>query len=335
MRKFFFFFFFATLTSFAQAQISDEEAKQIYQDAEEQYEAGSFYNSYTICYQLKEKMEKWTPKTLYLLIKSIYNNLESSKDKSEEHIKKSYENYSIFSKYSNDFFQLIDKTTYPTEKYNEILQIHQYFEQGLKNYEYEKNRKPEDAINFLNECAAKFKRTKKDITSTDNWETSYSLHDSTLQIDIFIQSRNTAARFNNVQRERILIDLSKAWFEDRGFEKVPYSNNQRMGLYIVSTKSFKNKYEVYDNIIWYDAKHYIRSLEYPLQEFEQQLNGRGGYGSRYVQDGYRIYYTFDEFSNEFISDYYYKRIFDAFEFLINYYGGGTPQEKKQETKSKF
>lgn len=93
MKKFFLFFLLAGFANFAQAQISDDEAKQAYQDAEEQYEAGNYYKCYQMCNDLIVKMGTPNPRLLYLDLKAIYNNLEKKNDKSEYTLKKNYKNY--------------------------------------------------------------------------------------------------------------------------------------------------------------------------------------------------------------------------------------------------
>ena len=142
------------------AQISDDDARRLYDEAEQQYEAQSFYQCYQLCMDLKEKMGKHTPKTLYLMLKAIYNSLENGNEKSKVKINKSYENYNRFFSYSNTFFTLVDKKTYPEQKLKEIETIHEYFQKGMSAYEHQKGRRPEDAVAFLNECARKFPQKK-------------------------------------------------------------------------------------------------------------------------------------------------------------------------------
>lgn len=137
-------------------QITEQEARDFYDKAEQQYEVQNFYECYQLCMDLKDKMGKHTPKTLYLMLKAVYYNLENSNEKGQKKIGKSYENYSRFYDYSTAFFSLVDGKTYPEQKLKEMEKIQAYFQQGMATYEYQKGRKPEDAIAFLNECATKF-----------------------------------------------------------------------------------------------------------------------------------------------------------------------------------
>ena len=146
----------------AVAQISDDEARRLYENAEQQYEAQNFYECYQLCVELNEKMGKYTPKTQFLMLKAIYNNLESKNERSLKKINKSYENYSRFYEYSTAFFSIVDKKNYPEQKLKEVERIHTYFQEGMTAYEHQKGRKPEGAVAFLNECARKFPFKKED-----------------------------------------------------------------------------------------------------------------------------------------------------------------------------
>jgi hypothetical protein len=357
MRMLFFSMACMLLSTMMQAQISDEEAKQAYQDAEEQYEAANYYKCYQMCNDLIVKMGKPNPRILYLDLKAIYNNLESKNDKSEYSLKKNFRNYERFSGYCDDFFAAVDKSTYPADKYAEIVEIQKYLKEGVKQYAYEKDRKPEDAIAFLNQCAQKFAH-KNHNTRYINYHTgdchfSFSLDSAYLIINVLANLTGDAPRYHWVARERIRIDLSKVWIETGAFqyyiiykdflynefgymtsilEKYGSALTDKEAPIIVSTKTYADNKAKYDNINWYWNWNYDRKMEFPQEKFESEIN-RLGY--RKIGSGFYIYNLFETGSEEFRDGNYRKRIKDAFEFLIEYFGGGTPVDTPQEIKSKF
>lgn len=361
MEKLLFILVFATLTSFAQAQISDEEAKQAYKDAEEQYEAGNYYKCYQMCNELIVKIGKPNPRILYLDLKAIYNNLEKKNDKSEYTLKRNYKNYKRFSGYADDFFSAVDKSTYPTDKYNEMLELQKYLNAGMKEYEYEKDRKPTDAINFLNECSSKFSSPSKKVRDQGECDVKFSLDSTNLIIDVLAKRKDfDRPKSNEVGREKIVIDLSKAWIENKNltyyephfnfdvFFWSEFGNSALLNVkkrynfdypakdenapLIVGPKIYLNGDGKIDNITWFFQFHYDKKFEYPDEQFNRDMKF---YGTQKLSTGFYLYSFFNQLNDEFRDNNYRKRILDAFEFLIDFYGGGTPIETKQENKNKF
>lgn len=360
MRKLIFILAAIVCSHLTHAQISDEAAKQIYQDAEEQYEAGNFYKCYEICNELIVKMGKPTLRVLYLDLKAIYNNIERKNDKSQYHLKKSYKNFSKFSSYSSDFFSAVDKNNYPSDKYNEMVEIQNYLNGGMKQYAYEKDRKPEDAINFLNECAKKFTNNYNKETISVN----FSLDSCNLVINSFGTNKSTVgSRYHKVGRQKVIIDLSKSWidifkyeyykiyFDYRYFFATEFADGDELRYLkyeypvlarsqptvnenapiIIGPKIFLDGKPKYSNITSFAINHFSKKLEFTDEEFEKDIK----FWKIKPSDGFYIYTFFHEGNTEFIENNYKTRILDAFEFLFDYYGGGIPIENKTEVKNKF
>lgn len=348
-----------------QAQISDEQARERFQKAEEFYEKGNNYECYTMCTDLINQLGKANPKILYLTLKAVYNNLEKKNDNSKRRFKKSYKNFSKLNGYADEFFSLIDKNTYPAEKHRDMMEVHEYIQAGLKTYAYQINRKPEDAIRFLNECASKF-AMKSDpnnhVTPGGQCEVSFSLNGSQLIINAFgTYEHYRDRRSNQVGRERIIIDLSKVWLETmktkyhtakfwyQYFFLLEFGNltiheigerhhrednyfwkTDNAGPVIVGPTIFINGKSKYDFMSWYWDYKYSKKMSYDLDEFEKRIQSDGMFKTG---TGLYIYNFFDQFYNdEFTAGKYRERILEAFEFLIDYFGGGTPVEYKPENE---
>ena len=358
------FFFLHNLPGFT--QIADEEARRLYDQAEEAYEAGNFYDCYKRCIDLKNKMGKTNPRILYLQIRAIYNNLEKKNDKSESILRKSYRNYNIMHGYAEEFFRMVDKKTYPPEKYSQIEEIARYFKDGMKEYEAEKDRTPADAIAFLNECAQKFKiRYDPGYKKEDRGQFSvnFSLDSTILHIEVFANCDSEWRKgFDKAGRERIRIDLSKVWIDKTPKSYGAFINESYFGNFFNDHFIFKETKRDYygygvdnaapfiigptiyiegkavvDPILWYWNYNYNKgnknNMPYPLEDFNERVKFNG-FKKRDM--GFYIYNYFNQSSEEFKAGNYRKRIRDAFEFLMEYFGGGVPVENKpQASKSKF
>ena len=101
---------------------------------------------------------------------------------------------------------------------------------------------------------------------------------------------------------------------------------------IVGPKTYVNGEGKIDNIIWFFQYHYDKKFEYTDEQFNRDMKV---YGPQKLSTGFYLYSFFNQLNDEFRDNNYRKRILDAFEILIDYYGGGTPIENKQENKNKF
>lgn len=350
-----FLLFVASLSG--HAQVIEEEARRMYDEAEQQYEAQHFYNCYQLCMNLKEKMGKDTPKVLYLMLKAIYNNLESNSEKSLIKINKGYENYNRFFEYSNAFFTLIDKKTYPEQKLSEIEKIHDYFQKGMSAYEHQKGRRPEDAIAFLNECGRKFplKPTSK-YEQFVSRSVRFSLDSPYLKIveeDAIIHLSTPKTIHYKV--ETTLLDFSRITsigYSDWGVGFIGPSNKvkpmseekTRLRSIDAVAYTFRNGYkDKKDESRFYkdlysdtavNARHAffewknITSEEYSSLGF---IQGNGGSNLFFLKKPTEYFNggLFDQTSAEFRDGDYERRITEAFQFLIDYFPKQTVTSKKE------
>jgi hypothetical protein len=339
------------ITSFSgYAQVSEDEARRMYDEAEQQYEAQHFYECYQLCMNLKEKMGKDTPKVLYLMLKAIYNNLESNSEKSQHKINKAYENYSRFFEYSNAFFTLIDKKTYPEQKLSEIEKIHDYFQKGMSAYEHQKGRRPEDAIAFLNECGRKF--PLKPWSKYDQFvsrSVRFTLDSPYLKI--VEESANSSLRTSTT----IQYQVAATFLDFRLITGIDYSDWGFKG----PNKMEKTMPRAIDGVVWsfrgaYKSKKdedrfykylYSDTAVNPRVAFSEWKNitsteefrslgmyqHNGGWNLFFLKqpDEYSNGGLFDQTSAEFRDGDYERRITEAFQFLIDYFPKQTVSSKKE------
>jgi len=141
------------------AQISEADARMQYQQAEDAYNKTDYMSALNITFDLYEKMNgKWVPKVLYLHIKSAYKNLTEPNQTSSERISKSWGNFAAIYVKCLHFFDIVDKKTYPPDKYKEMQDIQKWSKAKEGEYAHQKDRKPQDAVDFLNECIKNYGR---------------------------------------------------------------------------------------------------------------------------------------------------------------------------------
>jgi hypothetical protein len=344
-----FLLFVASLSGFA--QVSEEEARRMYDEAEQQYEAQHFYECYQLCMNLKEKMGKDTPKVLYLMLKAIYNNLESNNEKSQNKINKAYENYSRFFEYSNAFFTLIDKKTYPEQKLSEIEKIHDYFQKGMSVYEQQKGRRPEDAIAFFNECARKFPLKKPYVWTNDRRLISSSVRFSLDSPYLKIVQAYSWYTLPDIKTEDYHVEVTFLDFSriTKCYEGRLFYGPNRSGKTstdidgIIST--WRNSYKSnrrehrFHKYLYSDTSVNARDAFSSWKNIETEEQRLVGYYQRNSDNKAFLHELressdndgalFDQTSAEFRDGDYERRIIEAIQFLIDYFPKQTVSSKKE------
>ncbi len=325
-----------------QAQINDTDAKLQYQQAEKAYNNEDFSNAFKISDDLMKKMGKEEPKVIYLLLKSYDKSL--TKGTSD----KNYKDLDVYASLSTRFMDKINSTDfdYDASKAQEIKAIQQNLLKLKEQYAATKDRKPQDAIDFLNECAKKFpgnsfdRGTKTDNEYIDTYNRSmqrssyrynimFELVDNYLIIrnNFFDGSRSTP----ETQKQIIFIDLSIITEPTR---------------FTPTTKDYKPGEGVQTNYAMLYISGFdgiVRSPSYTefskkaiklLQDTSIPATPQVAFQSWEHLSSTDILDNFDIMSKEFTDGKYAERINDALRFLIN----SVPKQKTEEKdkiKSKF
>jgi type II secretory pathway pseudopilin PulG len=347
---------FALLAAFAltttYAQISDADAKLQYQQAEDAYNSVEYYNAAQKLENLKNQMGSWNAKTLYLYLKCVQKSYDL-----QTGYNKNYNTFSGFATLCDDFFRMIDKNTYPADKYKEMQKIQTYFKQQTEQYISQKGRTPQDAVDFLNECFIKFPDYKyadkeKEIIKI---ERKISLNGTTLCVISKAIFKMTSEHKSNFIRyytkgHTSYYDLSKLRFE------VFNNNGLLQKLTTGETRYFEGKkrldgyveYEVNEEDLGVSSLYKNEKAALKLYEAITLLPPSVVFDfDKDVPDPYEgeMYYNndcacfdfvfdnFDQFSQEFKDGNYAERIRDAFQFLVDAF----PKKKEEATqpKSKF
>lgn len=321
------------------SSINDTDAKLLYQQAEDAYNNTDYLTAAGMTYDLAVKMGTWKPKILYLNLKSVYLNYTAANGQtSNGQYAKRYDNFKLFFERCTTFFSLIDKATYPPEKYKEIAAIQTYFKGKVDEYTATKDRTPQDAIDFLNECAKRFPIDKK-VPAYQNdegiepiWQSlSFELKDSILIIKQLKKEKHDRTVFSYATI--YMTDLSQI----TGILSKDFNGNicNDCGYcYLTGTETswFNNsgnkQYGLKGCVVSYSYGDTSASVGFAFQNWKHTSLQILATPNKYWNGG-----LFDQTSANFQDGDYANRIKDAFQFLIDYF----PKKKEEtnETKSKF
>lgn len=329
IRKLFFILSILVWYSNAQAQISDGDAILLYRQAEEKYNETDYYGAAESAYRLAEQMGA-VPKVLYLYIKSIYKSYSEQEQKSKSRYKETYDNFANFTSVCTTFFNnvaVIGKEDYPPEKYAEIQDIHQWFNNQKEKYAYQKDRKPQDAIDFLNECAKKF--------NIKTWSWKFELYGKWLKMEAPVIPR--FANFYKKKHGSIIIETKVYFFNlakiiaisDGNFEgKMIYMNGKKYSDYFFED----SKTLTFEEVKVKESAILERDLK---EKWQKRIDSLQKPETNFYSENVPNFLSFFNITNEEFKDgNYAKRIIEALQFLID----SAPKEKKpveEQHKSKF
>jgi len=156
MKQIIFSFILVVLFVNVKAQISDADAKIKYQQIEDSYNSKKFTSAAEQALDLITKMNALTPKVGYIYLKSRYKAYAETGQADQQPIA-NYKNFKDIYDFCGELFKMINKSTYPADKYGELLAIQKYFKDKTDEYISQKDRTPQDAVDFLNECTKIYK----------------------------------------------------------------------------------------------------------------------------------------------------------------------------------
>lgn len=110
------------------AQSKDDEARALFQKAQDAYDEGNYLNTEDILSKLQDGIGA-NPKILYLRVKAIKMGLGNGSFANTER------NYDLTMSLINMFFAAVNKATYPAEKYSEMVSAKVDIQEKLNVYE--------------------------------------------------------------------------------------------------------------------------------------------------------------------------------------------------------
>lgn len=324
MKKLFITFILIAFTLIIKAQNNDEKAIELYAQALQKFELNDFTTAYIKSEEAK-KFFKTTPPTKlkYLFTISFRNAICGNEiNVNKTCYSNDLNNYTFLLYYCNEILKEIDINTYPAEKYEKLIEAKDFANQGIKKYAYQKDRKPEDAIAFLNETAAKFPYRKYSNQKCDT--ATFSLKDDILEISniFFVGEDNFAKRFNYIIFNKLYIKLSKSWKIGREL----FSQNKE-GNFLFIKRFIKSK----------DSRNFDYKNSKEFEEFNKS-NFENAKLVSYNEKGINFFdfstleQIFDFENKEFIKGEYSHRIQEALKFLFEYYGTNEPIVDEEEVK---
>ena len=146
----------------AQTTISDDAARAAYAEYRILFEEKKFPQCYSACQALTNKMGRKTRKVQWLLVESGYNAFSYAIDRSANKQMDSaytsllsYKNLSVLHAEIRQLEAMMDSSE---NSYSYVREIGSKVMDEVNKYAYQKDRTPEKAIAFLNDCAKKFQK---------------------------------------------------------------------------------------------------------------------------------------------------------------------------------
>nr|WP_162988912.1 hypothetical protein [Pedobacter schmidteae] len=298
------------------------------------------------------KMGNWNAKNLYLNLKSVYMNYTAGDNQeSKGGYDKSYINFKLFYDRCNDFVAITNSTKYPADKYKEIEEIQAYFKSKVGEYAYQKDRRPQDAIDFLNDCAKKFavhklyfdtyqysdfnfdperiffqmKGPTLEVISS-SFESGTAIDDAKIRVDLLNLSKITSAelRTSDAGRSSFLFLYGQTNYDNGGREVQDFWMMAKKRAYIGAKKARKKDAERYEN-----NKNEMMAISNGSKEISTVFSALKS-GNKFID----FFLFFNTNNDQFRNGNYAERIREAVQFLIDYF----PKKKEEmagQTKSKF
>lgn len=124
--------------SLLMAQTKEDEAKLLFEKAQSQFENKEFASSAKSLIACNNKLGMQTTKTAYLLVRTGYEGMREYSSDNKESFPISYDNYVRIYTNLKWLFANINKSTYPPEKYKELLEIKLDVEEKIKTAKLKK-----------------------------------------------------------------------------------------------------------------------------------------------------------------------------------------------------
>lgn len=330
------------LCSFSvQAQISDTDAKLLYQQAEDAYNQRDYCKVLELCRGINEKMQTITPRVIYLEIKSTYGGFADENGKCK--IDHTYSNFQNALNRCKDFDIVLGdkKNSYPADKYKEIQDIKSYFNTQVQAFAYQKNRTPQKAIAFLNESVWKFRGEVK--LGDDRYPSLmqsasriyFQLDSPYLKIVSYGENKRPKLDFKSVYYRVDILDLSN----------ISKSRIPAMGsdvIYLDGSTSYQDNQKVPDFWFYTSSREYITVEHVSKKEakYNETKMGHINSDTTGIAKNFRSFSRlgintgnflmfFNTHSVEFKEGKYGDRIREALDYLIDYIPKEVTKEQKQ------
>lgn len=183
----FLYFLMNAIFSFGQAKWNEAEARSQYALSRKLYEEKKYLQCFNSCKLMVEKMGKDTKKVQWLLVNAGVRSFSISKEANEEVTKSELQkmNYLNLLNLQAEIKKMMafagnsdkNETWFLT-----ILEWNTLITKLLKKYEYQNNRTPQSAIDFLNDCANRFSKVTEVASSFYPLSYTFSLQNFNLVV---------------------------------------------------------------------------------------------------------------------------------------------------------
>lgn len=314
----------------AQTIISDEAARAAYADCRLLFEEKKFTQCYHACQTLTTKMGRKTRKVQWLLVEAGYNayfyainKLTKKQLDSASASLLSYKNLSGLHAEIRQLEALMDSSEY---WYSYVRDIDAEVMEKVNENIYQKDRTPEKAVLFLNECTKLFPKSVAGYNK-GNVSINFSINKDILKVDVSGKIDYEHVKDSYFKGE-LLIPLSKVSVEKRWVDRI---KNAVDPIYIFNSNAKRSNTS---------AKQYYLSDTLPVligvskdENYQEKLLTRRSYEKsekraaselkkafQYdTNGGFYLFQFFNESILRFKDDNYDEKIEETFRYLIDYF----------------
>lgn len=310
----------------AQTTISDEAARAAYADCRILFDEKKFDQCYTACQSLITKMGRRTRKVQWLLVESGYmafsNAAERSLKKQPDSVSAVLLNYKNLSVLHTEIRQLQAMMDTSEQWYFYVRDIGVKVLEESNDYLYQKDRTPERAVVFLNECAKKFPKTAE--SRGVNFDIQFKLDGGILNVNA------AAATFGKYYKTpyykgELNIDLKGVWIEQRYVQRMKSEIDL---IYIFSDPSPSGSSFRSDtlpviadgstsNVALYKISY--RRSSGKTDKIAQQELENASFRILHAPHVISVYHFFNEAMPAFSKEGYDRKIEETFRYLIDYF----------------
>ena len=178
MKKIAFFLLLACLgfSKAALAQTPEEEAEVLYENAEKAYDNKDYAACEIALDKCIQKLGSTNPKIDYLRIRNLYDEI------TDDEYKATLDNYALLQNVITDFFQKVNKSVYPEEKYKQVIAVKLAITDKMATATADPNAMKMHAVNSMNEILRQYSNHENNVKTWSSAQANVVLNDCVLTL---------------------------------------------------------------------------------------------------------------------------------------------------------
>lgn len=309
----------------SQSRSIDAEWRAKYDSCRILYDQERYFDCYQLAQSLSEQTGRKNQKVQTLLVFAGYLSIVNFKrdgflNGSSPNQLMNYKNLSFLNSQAKDLLSLAT----PADSAADWLSAARVYEEDTRSmaedYIYQKDRTPEKAVSFLNECATKF-RKKPLYAPEGRANASFSIKDSILEIRASLSEEWSSKRIKDLYYEGLVrINLKEVYVDKRMINR---SKEKVYSSYLfIEFPAFYNESEFKIDtlpILSNSKNQPALFLASGVDKSELRALNKRIKAKEYPLPYLNIFHMFNENGPRFTEEKYDKKIQETFQYLIDYF----------------